>query len=99
MYFFPDIIKKVAIGYRKKNISFQSTSTTNEYFVNFSLDIDKKVLTFTLKTPRIDLKAKYSINGKVMVMPFFGNGDAVLTLCKHRIFNLIRLKITQFFSK
>lgn len=48
-----------------------------------SFDIDKKILTFTKRVPRIDQKAAYDINGKIMVMPIFGNGNSILTLCKY----------------
>lgn len=48
-----------------------------------SLDLDKKVLTFTMHLPKLVQKAKYEVDGKIMVMPIFGKGDSVISLCEY----------------
>ncbi|CAH1159732.1 unnamed protein product [Phaedon cochleariae] len=42
------------------------------------LDLDKKVLTFTLVHPEMRQEAEYSLNGKILVFPMYGSGDSVL---------------------
>lgn len=45
--------------------------------------MDKNILTFAILVPKLEQKAKYELDGKVMVMPVFGKGDSHITFSKY----------------
>ncbi|KAG5861833.1 hypothetical protein JTB14_008265 [Gonioctena quinquepunctata] len=45
-----------------------------------SYDAKNKVLTFMALHPEVTQKAKYEFNGKIMVIPVYGEGDSIITL-------------------
>ncbi|KAJ8926177.1 hypothetical protein NQ314_021477 [Rhamnusium bicolor] len=56
------------------------------------MNLDNKVLTFTMKMPKLEQIAKYNINGKIMVLPVYGSGDSKITLSGAKIIHTIKFK-------
>ncbi|XP_061392808.1 circadian clock-controlled protein daywake [Musca vetustissima] len=44
------------------------------------LDLEKKILNFELEIPLLRIRAKYNLNGHILVLPLVGNGDVRLAL-------------------
>ncbi|CAH1159731.1 unnamed protein product [Phaedon cochleariae] len=57
-----------------------------------NLNIDKKTLTFTAIYPEIRQEAKYSLNGKILVIPVHGSGDSVIRLKEATFVHTITFK-------
>ncbi|CAG9819734.1 unnamed protein product [Phaedon cochleariae] len=56
------------------------------------MDFDKKILTFTTLYPELRQEGKYSVNGKILVIPVFGTGDSVIQLMDPRIVHTVVFK-------
>ncbi|CAG9856092.1 unnamed protein product [Phyllotreta striolata] len=55
-------------------------------------DLDKNILTFTSLHPTLEQKAKYDINGKILVLPIFGKGDSVCVFYDVEIEHTVKLE-------
>ncbi|XP_018572579.1 circadian clock-controlled protein-like [Anoplophora glabripennis] len=69
-----------AVKLVQKYFNIQLLGFSTSVVENAHLDLDKKVLTFAIHLPKLEQKAKYEIDGKVMLMPMFGKGDSLIQL-------------------
>lgn len=46
----------------------------------FRLDIANKKLGFGIYLPRLDIKSKYDLKGKILILPLVGHGDCQMSL-------------------
>ncbi|KAH8358938.1 hypothetical protein KR093_003374 [Drosophila rubida] len=57
----------------------------------FTVDLSRDI-TFDMVSPRITLKGPYSIEGKVLILPIQGKGDAQIELKRCKVHAVIKLK-------
>ncbi|XP_066255887.1 protein takeout-like [Euwallacea similis] len=69
-------------------------------FSNFKIneshvDLEKKSLEFWTIHPEIIQKAKYRVNGKILMLPVYGNGDCSLSIVNSYTRHLIKFEETK----
>ncbi|PSN34102.1 hypothetical protein C0J52_12952 [Blattella germanica] len=77
---------------------YQINVKNNDYLYIFasriiihSFDFDKKKLFFTYNAPKLILLGKYSISGRILVLPINGKGDINTTLIEPKLVNEVNL--------
>ncbi|TMW47942.1 hypothetical protein DOY81_006975 [Sarcophaga bullata] len=66
----------LAGGFQNLVIRGPSNSTVTRAI----LDLEKKILNFELEIPLLRIKAKYNLNGHILLLPLIGNGNVSLAL-------------------
>ncbi|KAI8117181.1 hypothetical protein FF38_05361 [Lucilia cuprina] len=66
----------LAGGFQNLIVSGPSNATVKRAV----LDLEKKILNFELEIPILRIKAKYNLNGHILLLPLIGNGDVNLAL-------------------
>lgn len=46
----------------------------------FSLDFEKKTLSFDLEIPKLRINATYNLKGNILLLPLIGSGDVNIVL-------------------
>lgn len=56
---------------------------------DFRIDLDKKVIDWTLEVPNIIINSQYKIDGRILILPVTGNGNCYIEMST-MIFHIIR---------
>lgn len=60
----------------------------------FSLDLEKKLLSFDLIIPKIRIDATYNLKGNILLLPLVGNGNVAMSMkdVKSSVFTKISIQ-------
>lgn len=60
----------------------------------FSLDLEKKLLSFDLIIPRLRIDATYNLKGNILLLPLVGSGNVAMTMkdVKSSVYTKISVK-------
>lgn len=65
-------------------IRFRMIASKNKLKINlfptFSLDLEKKQLSFDLLIPKLRIDATYSLKGNILLLPIVGSGAVAMTM-------------------
>lgn len=48
--------------------------------LNFSLDLEKKLLSFDLVIPKLRIDATYNLKGNILLLPIVGSGNVAMSM-------------------
>lgn len=51
-----------------------------KFTVIFSLDLEKKLLSFDLLIPKLRIDATYNLKGNILLLPIVGNGNVAMSM-------------------
>lgn len=55
-------------------------------FFIFRVDFKQGIMYAKFMTPKFQLEGKYTMKGKILLLPIYGTGTFKVTLCKYYIF-------------
>lgn len=60
----------------------------------YSLDLEKKLLSFDLVIPKIRIDATYNLKGNILLLPLVGNGNVAMSMkdVKSSVYTKISIK-------
>lgn len=63
-------------------------------FTIFSLDLEKKLLSFDLLIPKLRIDATYNLKGNILLLPIVGSGNVAMSMkdVKSSVYTKISIK-------
>lgn len=76
------------------NSFHEDTNSLLSFHFTFSLDLNKKTLSFDLNIPKLRLDATYNLKGNILLLPIVGSGNVAMSMkdVKSSVYTKISIK-------
>jgi hypothetical protein len=80
----PSSLSSAAVGYQRFGglscLHLQGETTTSVYDHVHRYDFDNQHIHHEVTVPKVQIIGKYSVSGRILLLPITGNGDINITL-------------------